>query len=392
MAQMEGWVSLAEASRICGLSPRTLRGLEKEGRLAFHRSPGGHVRIARADLDGLLRHPANATTPAAAPSAVLQNRRERVEELKLQAEEVHARRDLETLLEQDADRKRERSETRRAQREDKRLQLETEQARLARDREERNRQIRQLEEAQKQAAFEKRWIQWTREKFALPGFSWLSADQRNHVLEVVSREVETYTPTDEAIIADVLSEVIARLCAPWKLEYEVGKKREKVIESALYRLPHKATDAERVQAATDVRSALSQASLAASDFEIQSTVGAALEPILKTITQRLAREEADAREKQAREEAEREKTRKRDARQFRKSCRVTDGISRVDSYLSELYSADEIDSETYLDSVWRAELKERVRDELESALEGSPDETKEDAEELAEEIVDEELA
>ena len=70
---------------------------------------------------------------------------------------------------------------------------------------------------------------------------------------------------------------------------------------------------------------------------------------------------------------------------------MSDGISHVDAYLSELYRAGEISFDDYYDSEWRSELKERVREALEAELTGAHDESRENAELIAEEIVDGEL-
>lgn len=65
------WLGLAEASRVLGVSPSTLRRWSEAGRLRVFTTPGGHRRFSRRSLEGLLpadrrRRPSIATglTPA----------------------------------------------------------------------------------------------------------------------------------------------------------------------------------------------------------------------------------------------------------------------------------------------------------------------------------------
>jgi excisionase family DNA binding protein len=48
------WVGLAEASRVLGVSPATLRRWSDAGRLRVFTTPGGHRRFSRASLERLL--------------------------------------------------------------------------------------------------------------------------------------------------------------------------------------------------------------------------------------------------------------------------------------------------------------------------------------------------
>ncbi len=49
------WFTLSEASRILGVHPATVRQWSDEGKLAAFRTPGGHRRFARGDIDRLLQ-------------------------------------------------------------------------------------------------------------------------------------------------------------------------------------------------------------------------------------------------------------------------------------------------------------------------------------------------
>ncbi|MDP6607330.1 MAG: helix-turn-helix domain-containing protein [Dehalococcoidia bacterium] len=50
------WLPIGEAAKYLGLSPPTLRRYEADGDLASIRTPGGHRRYAKADLDTFMQH------------------------------------------------------------------------------------------------------------------------------------------------------------------------------------------------------------------------------------------------------------------------------------------------------------------------------------------------
>ena len=51
MGQSSDWVSLGEAAQIIGVHPATIRNWAEHGELPFRRTPGGHRRFRRADLE-----------------------------------------------------------------------------------------------------------------------------------------------------------------------------------------------------------------------------------------------------------------------------------------------------------------------------------------------------
>src|SRR5262245_31208766 len=54
MTQTEEWLSLAEASELLGIHPATLRQWSDEGKIKVFRTPGGHRRFTRCELDRFL--------------------------------------------------------------------------------------------------------------------------------------------------------------------------------------------------------------------------------------------------------------------------------------------------------------------------------------------------
>lgn len=49
------WLSSGEASRMIGVDRRTLRGYEDKELITAHKTPGGHRRYRKSDVDALLR-------------------------------------------------------------------------------------------------------------------------------------------------------------------------------------------------------------------------------------------------------------------------------------------------------------------------------------------------
>lgn len=362
------YVSVSEAVRLSGLSTRTLKRMAKEGRLKFSKSPGGHIRIARADLDGLLRHSPSSPAPV---SSVLQNKKERVEELVLETQELRARRELDRLQEEDADRDRQRAAARRAEAATRELALAEQRSRRTSESERRKREQREAEAERQQAEFERRWDRWARERLAV--LEWLSFEQRETVLRMVAETVRAHGLGDEDVMQSILSDSIARLCAPWEFERQSHARREELIEQTIWQLPQGATDIEKARAATDARAVLSQIPLSAKDWEIRVALSSVVEPIAEAIEERKA--------------AKSRALRKR----IHKDSLISHGVQHVSRYIGKLYAEDEIARDAYLDFEWRHDVEKAAKTALETELTGAKDETCEDAEQIAEDIIEEEL-
>jgi excisionase family DNA binding protein len=59
------WLTLGEAARLLGVDVTTLRAWADAGKVRMFRTPGGHRRFIRADLDTLLRGSTSALLPRA---------------------------------------------------------------------------------------------------------------------------------------------------------------------------------------------------------------------------------------------------------------------------------------------------------------------------------------
>lgn len=51
------WLNIGDAARLIGVHPDTLRRYEAAGRISAQRTPSGHRRFRRADVEALLRSP-----------------------------------------------------------------------------------------------------------------------------------------------------------------------------------------------------------------------------------------------------------------------------------------------------------------------------------------------
>jgi hypothetical protein len=344
-----------------------------EDKIRSSRTIGNHMRVLRADLDGLLRQSTNVSAPV---SSVLAAKREGVESLTLELQTERAKRELAKLQQEDAEADRQRTEARRAETLANKQVLGELRLQRERDSERREQEQREADGRRRQAEFERRWIRWGTERL----FDWLDFEQRRTTLQMIEEMVRARTLEDESIMQLSLTDAIARFCAPWAVEREARAKREKLVEETVRRLPHGATDLERARAAADARATLTQIPLIAGELEVRAAVVAAVEPIDRAIEERQAAEKARS------DEEWRSRCRK-----SKKDDLVAAGVRYVSSYLGKLYAEEEITFEACFDFTWRRDLEKAAKRALESELTGSDDEAPEDAERITEEIVDMDL-
>ncbi len=290
MAQpLSEWVSIAEAVRLSGLSTRSLKRLQAGGRLTFRRSPGGHVRIARTAIDGLLRHSANDDSAAASS---VQQRKERVELLGLEAEELRRTREIERIRQEDAEADRRRLEAERADAAARALELAEQRSLRVNELARRKEQKRQADAVQRRAEFERHWFAWGKSRISI--LAWLTIEQRHTAMDEVSFEIRGRGPEDAERMEEILAETIARVCAPWQFERDARARRERLLEESLWALAF-ATEQEKGRAAAEARSAIAALPLTATDWEIRSTLSSVVSPIVEAVRERITEEHAERR-------------------------------------------------------------------------------------------------
>src|SRR6266849_9608972 len=89
--------SLTDAAAVLGVSVPTVRALVARGQLASFRPPGGHLRIPSESVAAYRDGRPNRTNPAHTASTVLGGRRDNLEGLRRETEELRVRRDLRKL-------------------------------------------------------------------------------------------------------------------------------------------------------------------------------------------------------------------------------------------------------------------------------------------------------
>lgn len=414
-----------------GVSIPTLKRMVAEGRLESFRTPGGHVRILADSIKAVREHRTERIRPVREATPILQNRRERLEELVLEAQEVRARRELARLQREDQ----EETEQQQAEEEDREQEAAEHQAELNLERERLEREQAQ-ERARKEAeralaTFRCRWLEETNRALAAPPCRWLPAAQKKEIIDAVQVEITQRQPSDAPRMAMLLAHTIAALMERYDAERKAQEQRQRAIDRALWGLSGFATDEERARATIAVREAIRRLDADASESEVLTSTQDAIRPIQQAIERRLLRErvlnwavqqlpwsrtdldgvrirrecaeiladlpedvsEAEAKEalestvQEARQEIDQRQARQQ--RQARKAQLTEQGLADVSSYLWDLKSKGEITADEYFDTDFNQHLKTLVQRTLQAELTG--DESNKEIRELVREIIDAEM-
>ena len=360
--------SVSEAAEVLRVSVPTLKRMIHAEKLQAFRTPGNHLRITAESLERVQQ--GRPLRPAREVSPVLQNRRERVEELALEAQELRAGHEIRKLRQEDAAEARQKHEerqesARQAEQEAQRLELERQQFEIERQ--------ERAERARAQAAlrdFRQRWLAHADKLLngflgAFFKYDWLTPQQRKELAETLEAEIGKHDPDDEQRMSRIIQDTLASFVAPLEAQREIARRREHAVDRMMLKLSFRATDSERVRAEALAREALRQMPLDASADELLMKAQDAIAPISRAIEDREAREKREA---------------TRD--QFIRSAFVT-----VASYKQELRDQDEISRQDCSDQALWDEINEDVRDQLSRELTG--DESPQEVEGLIRSIVDE---
>src|SRR5438874_1657148 len=173
-----------------------------QGDFECFRTPGGHLRIVAASLGGL---PKKDDDGYREPS-VLRHKREEVEQIRVEAQLLREKRELEKLKAEEDMEARAAKEANELER--RRIELEQERVRVQ------NQSVK-LQQAQERAArraekaladFRSRWVE---KGLALcPGF--LSSEERQHITNAMRVEIESRQPYQDPIMGAILQDVILR--------------------------------------------------------------------------------------------------------------------------------------------------------------------------------------
>jgi hypothetical protein len=414
-----------------------------DGTLEGFRTPGGHIRVTAEGIQALKSQRETQPRPVRDASAVLQNRRERLEELTLEAQETRARRDLAKLQREDqeeAERREAQAQARKEEAAQRQAELQLERERRefeqveewARREMEENEQWARREAEQELARFRSRWFEAVDRAVRDKQF-WhdLSEAQVKEILGALEAEIKTRAPQDEPLMSVALGRSLEALVAPILAAQDAQKKRQNIADRVLWHLSAFATDSEKAEAADAIRKALAALPDDARDIELRAAAEEAVRPIQKVAQRRLldmrmlnwaisqlswgsdehdrarlsrecreiladllpdtsepeAKEALEPTVTEARQEFEQRQAQKE--RQARKANLIQQGVAEVSGYLPELKRQGEISQEEYCAPEFTADLKEAVRSGLEAELSGN--ETAKEVREISHEIIDREL-
>ncbi|HEV2378379.1 MAG TPA: helix-turn-helix domain-containing protein [Terriglobia bacterium] len=440
--QGEDSYSVSETAGMLGVSIPTVKRMVEDGLLEAFRTPGGHRRVLAESVEAVKDQRQAKVRPVRGPSPVLQNRRERLEELTLEAQEHRARHELEKLrrqeqaeaeqLEAEAQARTEAAERRRREIELGRERLKHEKTlERLRQQKEREQECQRREAERELATFRQRWQDKAAEAVTASQYRWLSAGQRKEILEGLEAEIDQRQPADEPRMPAIVARTLAALVEPLQAERDAQERRQKLTEEALRSLPYSATEAEKVRARTVIEEVLRHLDHLADVCKMRTAVTEAIQPARQAIERRLLDERlitwalrqlpwsrtefdiarirrecaeiiadlpADVSEPEAKEALEptvREACAEIQERQVdkerrgRKAGLVQSGVAEVSSYLLSLAAKREISDKEYWDSDLTADLTEAVRLGLEAKLKG--DETTKEVRQQAQKIVDDQL-
>ncbi len=228
-------VPVAEAARLLAVDARTIRRMCAEGRLQSFVTPGGHRRVALADIEAIRNGNADLKRSSVShfPSPTLQQKRERIEELSLTIQEKKAKMALRELEDAESRRVEEQEAEQQAQQQEaRRMRLEAEAGRARRDRE------REQAHAEARAAqAHQEWTaQWLRNMLReLPRN--IPPGLRLEVAEIIRQELsdlyETSADHAEDIVETTLRAAVEKTLRPWRR----SKEAEKAADEALNQLP-----------------------------------------------------------------------------------------------------------------------------------------------------------
>lgn len=430
--------SASEAARLLGVSIPTVKRMVADSQLEGFRTPGGHVRITAESIKAVRERRPVQPRPVREASPVLQNRRERLEELTLDAQEMRARHELAKLRreeQEEAERREAEAQAREeeaAQREAE-LKLERERLELEKAHQEREQaeEWEKHEAEQELAAFRCRWQAKASEAVSAYQYPWLSAPQRKEVLEGLEAEIEKRQAADQPRMAAIIARSLEALIEPFRAERDAQERRQRLTNEALWSLPYSATEAERVKATAAIRDALGRLDSSADVCEMRVAIQETVQPVRQAVKRRLLDAELlrwaflrlpwsrtdldrarlgrecveilgelpqDVSEAEAKEAleptireacAEIEKRQAEKERQARKTSLIQQGVAEVSNYLLELKRVGEISGEDSWNSEFNADLKEAVQRGLQADLSGN--ETTKEVRELVREIIDAEL-
>jgi hypothetical protein len=313
-------------------------------------------------------------------SSVLQSKRERIEELALEAQERRAKREIRKLDEEDSEAERRRSAAAQAEELDRRRAVEETRLQVARDAAQRRAREREQEEAEERREWTDRWVAWALNAVPKDAPREIELDVAQAVEESLARLApeQPQTTLHRLVLA-----TIEKALSPWRRQRQI----EEVIQLSRKELPFLV---QRYFEPTEWEvKAMERTREAIQFLPSNSTFEQLRQAAIQAGRQVAAEYEAEEARARAQAQGERERAlaeRQTHERECMKQFLVSVGVGCVSQYISKLYADGEIWDE---DIERRSDLENLVRAGLESRLSGV--EHFEDAQRVARELVDAEL-
>jgi excisionase family DNA binding protein len=366
-------LSASDAARLLGISTRTLKRMCVAGQVRAFKTAGGHWRVARAVLENFQKRTETGAPTVACVSDVLQTKRERIEELALEAQERRAKREIRKLDEEDSEAERQRKATAQAEELERRRAIEETRLQATRDAAQRRAREREQEEAEKRREWMDGWVAWALD--ALPTDA--PRETELDVAQAVEGTLSRLAPEQpQTTIQRLVLAAIEKALTPWRWQRQISE----AVQLSRKELPF-CVQRYFEPSEWEVK-AMERAREAIRSLPSDSTFEQLRQAAIQAGRQIAAEYEAGEARARAQAQAERE----RQQRRANKSFLVSVGISCVSPYLSKLFSDGDLWDE---DLSRKSEFEVAVRKMLEERLTG--DESLEDVRRLAHELLDTEL-
>jgi excisionase family DNA binding protein len=333
-------LSVAEASHRLGVSIPTVKAMYRRGELEGFLTPGRHLRISADSLESLRANGRSRTPAVSAPSTTLQARRERIEFLNLEGQEIRAKRELDRLRAESEAEEQDRVSQEHAEGLDREQRLEN--ARAERLRQER---------FQHDAAAERRRAslrQQVQLALSVTVPVNLPLEKQREIADLLEGELRRANVEDMESAVPIIKAVCERFRVSLVKEKRELDRREKIVESARFEIATTcgSTESDKAEAVVAARAALSSLSPDIPETEMRCVVKAAIAPIRSKVEQREAEMRVEIQRRRQRQEA------------------IELGVGEVEPYLERLKRAGGIE----FDFGFVNRLKDAVRVRLGTEL------------------------
>jgi len=278
-------LSAPQAALKLGVASSTVKEMARAGELDAFKTPGGHWRISAAGIEEYRTgRRVGPRLLSAAPSGPLQNRRERVEDLNLQAQEIRARQQLSELQDEqasEADRRATEAQARKIER-----QRSLEQVRGERQRQKREQQ--QAEAEHRRAAIREQVLLALPQALAEAFPEGASYEQQRAFAEALDVELRRVGVEDMATARVVMKTLAVTFIRSWR----AAAARDRLRKNASNRVSNEirwmsgATPMDATEADSAIREAIARLPAEANEHELLSAARAAVSPIADRIESR----------------------------------------------------------------------------------------------------------